>query len=387
MNTIFTRCCALLAIYSFVFACKQRHAQSDIQNVGDQDDSNWESYTNEALDRGGPYNSYDVEPTTAEPLGSIAMEACRSGKTGCQLGFTEPTPSELISGVAAPNQVSLFVMKSPKGIAWTSPRDLLNSTVSNSRGSPPHPIGHVMVELSCADNGKGQPAYILAGMSDVNAAQAYALLVAQAAGLDFLFHSFQGRLQTDSEIRADLFRYMNNATEGPRLAQLTHLISAETCQRLVTYFDAYKEKGIYQHFGLSLRPLYQEGSGCSAFGVSFLQVAGLVQSDFDALWQTAVAVPYRFMKSGRIEEGRILRRAPVRRIEMFGGSWAESSENSRTLRFWNPDLIHQWITAAHRSETYQALTHGGAGRVPIVVIDATKTKTPTGSIFLSGVLQ
>ena len=45
------------------------------------------------------------------------------------------------------------------------------------------------------------------------------------------------------------------------------------------YFHEYRDRGYAQNYGLPLRPRYGEGAGCSAFAVSFLDVAGLLASD------------------------------------------------------------------------------------------------------------
>lgn len=375
----------LPVIFVLVASCKAvRPTQKSELQTASTDSSLYSEDLEEylaALNRGGAYELETVPFESHVDPSKGDDPKCADDPKECRSGASLTSGNPVLSGLPHANQVSLFVMRSPKGIAWSSPRSLLGTTVSNSIGRAPHPIGHVMVEVSCAASAPGQQSYLLAGVSDVNAAMNYALLVAEGAGLDFLFHSFPGRLQTDAEIRGELLSYMNNAAHGQRLAQLTHAVSPATCQRMLKYFAEFQALGVHGAFGLSLRPLYREGSGCSSFSVAFLQIAGLLRTEFNS-WLTSVNVPYRLMKSGRVAEGRIIKRAPMRRVALFGDSWATAGENFANLTFWNPDQMYDWIRRAHAARTGTSYTHRGAAGVPIVLLDAEQTPTPAGGFWL-----
>lgn len=192
-------------------------------------------------------------------------------------------------------------------------------------------IGHVSVELRV--NGELR---FLTGMSQVGKnKQSAELLFAKSRGLGVLFHDFKGRLETSEELLPELEKRFRSG----KLSFITFQLNAITASRVERYLREYRENGGHEHYGLPNRPLYGEGAGCSAFGASFLEVAGVLDPLYREKWTRLIRVPRAFV--GDSKAGRKVSILKVLQCR----AWATESEPHESVFFWDPDLMHQWVIA------------------------------------------
>ncbi len=283
---------------------------------------------------------------------------------------TGPRPAE--------NELIIYSIPAPRQLIWKSPRRLLGTFMSNyamakeSKGGT-HCIGHVFVGLKVGGR------EILAGMTTKDHTEDMVLMKKKGYGIGIIGADMLGRLQTTEKLRKQipwLCKY-------ERFAFIRYKISNEMGQRLMQYFDEYCEKGCDKHYGGMNRPRYGEGGGCSAFGVSFLDVAGLLREEHFANWTVNVRIPEKLY--GGPYTGKHISMAELAAKGPLAGSWADEDDPHIKCFMWEPTLIYLWIHERWnegkgspdnglRAETFGS----GIG----ISIDESAAEVPTESIWL-----
>lgn len=273
--------------------------------------------------------------------------------------------------------LTLYFYPSPTPLDWSTPQSLTQITVDNSISGADHPIGHVSVEVKCEDDPQNKH-HILTGMSSSGEGESLKLLIKKKVGLGILFYNLKGRLVPRQEILEELPHLYQNG----EISMLTHKISPKTCQRLVRYYDEYKDRGYQDHYGLPNRPRYGEGGGCSAFGTSFLELSGLLKNEYHANWSQLRLVPKKYV-GGELTDKKVslwkllLPSRPTR--------WATPKEEHFPIFFWDPDLMHEWATKKWTTEDYKptgSYKLNKRGNAMELIIDSTHVPTPTDPIWL-----
>jgi hypothetical protein len=265
---------------------------------------------------------------------------------------------------ASTNELSLYVIPSPKGLDWSGPRSLALSALKNRLTFRPRFIGHVFVELTCGAQ------HELTGMVGKNFDYLNQLLI-QQRGLGILYHSFEGRLEDKEEIQKELADYLKSG----RASFLTVKISPSQCRHLLKYLSEYRAMNVGRHYGLAHRPRHGEGAGCSAFGISFLDVLNLIEEEMRLHWSQTINIPLKYA-------GPPLTQETVNFLFLIlsADSWAKEELPHQKLTYWDPDKIHGWIQKVvaqkrpHMTLSKKENAHG-------VVIDRSALPVPEESIW------
>lgn len=273
--------------------------------------------------------------------------------------------------IARADDLTLYFFPS-RGISWKSPSTLLASVAKNFVLGDEYLIGHVTVELKCESSGKR----IHTGMTFGDFSQTKDLILKDGSGVSVLLTPMKGQLERPVYIE----RYLREDADAGRLSFMRYLISPSTCERLAQYYEEYKERNLGAHYGLSLRPRYGEGAGCSAFAMSFLELGGLVDSEFNSFVERQVLVPESWM-------GVPLRNKKVSAYDLWqhANRWASTHEPHVKLNFWDPDLMHVYVHTK-----IAEVRRGGEKNMQIqrwsnswgIVQDKRDVATPTDPIWL-----
>jgi hypothetical protein len=285
----------------------------------------------------------------------------------------------LLPLTALSNELKLHFMRSPLGVNWASPWTLTTSILKNQvvpfKKKRAYSISHVFVEVKCNSNGK----HILRGMTSATTTEERDLVFKKKYGLGTMFHFYKGRLEKNESILRDLAPYAGSS----RKAELTIKTSGEACERMLDYAQEYEDLGYGNKYsGLQADPLKREGAGCSAFGVSFMRVAGLMD-DFTNEWRTSIDVPNKFiggpMTGNKVDILYILARPYAR--------WSNKSPHVH-LEFWNPEAMHSWVKKTYfeiRDGSYEGKWPANISRFKDtfkVELDMETRQTPEGSFWL-----
>ncbi|MFZ4715641.1 MAG: hypothetical protein ACOYL6_18100 [Bacteriovoracaceae bacterium] len=227
--------------------------------------------------------------------------------------------------------LTLYTIRSPKGIDWSSPKRLAKTIVNNYLGIKRDRIGHVQVELSCQNEKR-----ILSGMNvksffDKNPLETLNL------GLGFLFENFPGKLETEKESASTL---KDKAKQG-LLTHITFEINENSCFRLKNFFEDYKEAGHFKNYGLPNRPRFGEGGGCSAFGIAFMDLAGLLEQKYYDSWMLEKRAPMNLI--GGDLTGERVSLVKLLTLKSSQDHWANENQAHHVIQFWSPDHMYNWI--------------------------------------------
>lgn len=271
-----------------------------------------------------------------------------------------------------PHQLTVYAVRAPNPVDWSSPGKLMGSALLNeitpSRSAVKRSLGHMFVRLQSGARDE------FVGMTTASGSESRTLVLEKGYGLGILTADMMGRLEKHADLQAEVAA--KEGLEG-ELAYLRVLLSAEQAGRLVRYLDEYKAQGLGEHYGGGNRPRYREGGGCAPFAYSFLEVAGLVEEEFDA-WILARQIPRSLLGgAGRyVGPGAVADR----------GSWAAEGEDS--LLWWTPEphLVKGWIEATYRRQL--AAPTGPwvselAGYAKGVGLDARARRVPSEPIWLA----
>jgi hypothetical protein len=277
---------------------------------------------------------------------------------------------------ARSDELTLYFVPSPVAINWSSPGSMIWDVLSAQVSGKSHSIGHVNVRIDCPSLGRS----VLTGMTSDSDSEERELLLHRGYGLGVLFHTFRGRLDRAHEIESDL----REMARTQRLSSMRYAISSPTCSRLLEFFDGFVAHGDDLKYGLPNRPRFREGSGCSAFGASFLELAGLMDDEFRAFWTQQKRVPEHLIGGPLTGE-----HVGVRDLldAQKNSRWAfPYFEKGWDIFFWDPDRMHAWVLATWKREKqtlkplrrYQPEELLGA---PNLFKDARKHPTPREPIW------
>jgi hypothetical protein len=212
---------------------------------------------------------------------------------------------------------------SPRSMAWTS----LGNTLTMHFSQRKNAMGHVFVELNGPDyrafTGSTKQRLFSSGSREIK----------EGYGLGILFHGIEGKLEWNEVVIQDLPSHYHNGD----IAFLKIKISAENFERLRYYLDEYQRRGYDSIYNGLNRPREGLGAGCTAFGISFLEVAGVLQPDWEEAWFVDVRVPMNLI--GGPLTGNFV---PLEDL-FFAKQWASPDEPHHVFRIADPYLMFEWI--------------------------------------------
>ena len=185
-------------------------------------------------------------------------------------------------------ELTLFVIPPPKRLDWESPAKLLRSLYDMQKAAffepkgSKHKIGHVFVSLRSRFHPQ-----VLTGMTTYNSSEEIDLVKSQGYGIGVLTADLRGKLDAAGPLAREVALRLR---EG-RIGYIRFAISDEMSIRLWNYYKQYCARGMDEHYGGANRPIYGEGGGCSAFGVSFIEAAGLMKAEYQENWKFRVNLP------------------------------------------------------------------------------------------------
>lgn len=263
--------------------------------------------------------------------------------------------------------LTLYFIPSPKGLDWSTPSKIAMSALMNKLTFQSHFMGHVFVELNCEKEKQ------VTGMIGKNFDYLTQLLV-NGRGLGILYHSFDGHLEHKEDVEKEIVEL---SAEDNRMNFVRFTLNEGQCNRALTYLKEYRENNVGRYYGLANRPLYGEGAGCSAFGASFAEVVGVLDTDLKDAWSQTILIPLAFAGPPLKEEG-----VNLLKLILNGSSWATEKEAHQKLMFWSPDLMFDWVKSKiAKAGVEKTFTLAKVGKTQGVVFDKSHFPAPSGPIW------
>jgi hypothetical protein len=269
----------------------------------------------------------------------IAASVGQSGELGPQL-ISSNKPELLESGR---NQLTIFVIPAKAEFDWSSPRSLFKSYFKNYRKNfftkKSYTLGHVFVEL-CTPLASGR---IFAGMRAASSEEMKSMVLKEHYGYSILGADMQGHLETEAELVPEVEKYSRKG----RLAFITFFVSDETAAKMLQFFQTFKDStnvdGLNQpRYGGAFWPRYiGEGSGCSAFAVSFLDLAGLLKDEFYK-WMININIPMDLI-GGPYNNNHKVHFSKIKSYRAWGETEDSLAGQYEPFGIYDPTLIYNWI--------------------------------------------
>lgn len=250
--------------------------------------------------------------------------------------------------------LTLYTIPPPHPYKWSSPNSLLVSTIRNYYSKTPYYprriLGHMVIEL------KKDSSFYLTGMVSDELANLKNSILKEKIGLGVLFKLVKGHLEESREVQSEL----KLKTTSAEAAFISFNISDSAYHYLLSYIDSFKVKGYDKLYnGLNV-PRAGKGCGCTAFGISFLELINALDPEYRKNWAIQVKVQEKL-----IGESRSKKKVSLRRL-FFTFKWAKGKQPYRNLMLYEPYLIFNWINTVWEKELdnpnpkYKVITSGKA---------------------------
>ncbi|MBL7700630.1 MAG: hypothetical protein JNM14_00150 [Ferruginibacter sp.] len=173
----------------------------------------------------------------------------------------------------------------------------------------------------------------LTGMASDDMAGMKNSLLKEKIGLGVLFKLVKGHLEETRQVQTEV----KMRTELFKAAFVSFKISDSAYNYLLAFVDSFKLKGYDSLYnGLNL-PRKGKGSGCTAFGMSFLELINALLPEYRDKWAVQINVPEKLI-------GNELLKKKVRIGKLFFSfRWAKKDEPGRKLLLYEPCLIYNWV--------------------------------------------
>jgi hypothetical protein len=257
------------------------------------------------------------------------------------IGVTAGQPD---TSAVAQNELTIYVIPSKVKYDWSSPYSLYKSYFKNYKRNlfkkERYIMGHAFVELRTPLNAAGR---IFTGMRSASRKEQKDLVLKEHYGLSILGADMEGKLETPAELNHTVEKFSRKG----QLAFMSFFISDSAAERMLAFFRSYKA-GIDSNgsrgarYGGAFYPRYQgEGSGCSAFAVSFLDLAGLLKDEFDE-WMVKIDIPMDLI-GGPYNNYHDVRFKDIKKYK----SWTENYDTTGAIyepfEIFDPSLMYEWI--------------------------------------------
>jgi hypothetical protein len=244
----------------------------------------------------------------------------------------------LFCTILSAQELTIYILPSPVDRKWESPSELIGSTIKNiiyPENYKKRILGHVFIKLS-----KGDESYITGSSAapDVNLKN---LVIKNGYGLGILNADIKGQLESKEKLSYELaMRYKHG-----NISFLRFKISDEVYERLETYLVEYEKREYDKIYNGENKPREGKGAGCSAFAVSFLEVAGFLQEAWKKEWMVEAKVPSTLIGEKLIEY-------KVGILKIFRNrSWAKKNEAYVETCFYDPNAMHKWVLGHFKKKT------------------------------------
>ncbi len=227
-----------------------------------------------------------------------------------------------------PFELIIYVIPSPFGFHWETPRTAILSLRNYFTLFKHHSIGHMAIELR-----KNGLSHAITGMTGETNWQIFERLRNSKIGLEFLFSTYPGRLEEAQELASDIKIH----SQWRRIAYIRMPLTATQFSEKLKFLDDWVEMGKYQRYGLVQDPVETRGASCTSFAVHFLRLAGELSPQLEQECSRVIRIPISFIG---VKTRNLLSEL------LFGKHvhrWANENEPHRKLRFWDPDQFYKWV--------------------------------------------
>ncbi|MDD4993207.1 MAG: hypothetical protein PHR83_13355 [Paludibacter sp.] len=269
--------------------------------------------------------------------------------------------------VGEQNEITIYVIPSLSPIDWSNPSILFRSTevcyLNAITRKNYYIIGHTIVRITSPM--LASPYYI--AMSGKKIMEKPELLLIKKIGLGALGATIQGHIESEKDIKKGLETY----SKRNMVAYMKFRISNQAVRRVIEFVSGYQAKTMN---GYAACDLYNgatwprnenEGSGCSAFGMSVLDVAGVLPAE-SGQWCLSVKIPMNLI-GGECNNNKKIKIGTILRTKSWYEGTGQEGVDFVTYRTYDPALIFNWIRKTQSQHDPNFITENENGISGLVV--------------------
>jgi hypothetical protein len=284
------------------------------------------------------------------------------------------------------NYVKLYAIHSAKDLDWRRPGTLIKSTIRSMLKSKNHFMGHLAFQASCT-NSLGKRVEFYTGMTTERSRNLKEVIDIHRSGygLMILLSPNLGRSEQEYEYNRHLLRVsdmfpefspegkslnpdkkiakklLNHKTgdDKRQLRFIAYEVDAITCDLVENYYATYRGYKLDTVYGgLVSNPLKGHGGGCAGYGVSFLEVLGVLDSSMKEGFSRTIKLPNSLL--GRPINSK--NRVNMFEMLIYRGNWANAEQSGSEITFYEPNKAYHWIKdkTDNLSSEYQIAKYGNA---------------------------
>jgi hypothetical protein len=241
------------------------------------------------------------------------------------------------------HELTIFVIKSSSPLNWESPsllyRTSLESYTKSLFSKNAYSIGHLFIELSTPL----LDSVVLTSIRSTSGAEKRRLVLKEKIGLGMLGAVLHGRMET----RAELTRKMDHFSKKKNgIRFIKYRICEESAKRIIEFLERFtkkfdgRNKPCDFYGGAFWSRFENEGGGCTSFGMSAMEVAGL-SHDYPE-WRVSVNIPINLI-GGEYNNGHRVKRSAILRANSWYNGNGQENVDFIPITVYDPSLIFDWI--------------------------------------------
>lgn len=232
-------------------------------------------------------------------------------------------------------EVTLYAINSPYTLNWETPRSLLLSTMRSSvnptrQGRSNHTIGHAYLGFKC--DGAEE---IMSGMTSGKGFSSRNNLFNEKHGLSVILQDNPGHFQKQAEVKSDVEFFSRS---GHRMSVLKIEVTQEQCLKAKAWYEDFAARPEHIYGGIGRRPLTGEGSGCSAYVMSYFEAADINFAFFNNLFEQTLYIPNELL--GGAFGDRVV---PLKNIMGNKKRLALPGPDTYEVKVYDPNTMYFWI--------------------------------------------
>ncbi len=241
----------------------------------------------------------------------------------------------LVSFKVSAAELNLYAIDSPTRLNWKTPKKLLKTTLRNymriGHGKRSrHKIGHAYLGFKC--DGEVE---VISGMTSGKGFKAKESLLKDKVGMSVILIDNNGHFQNHAESSKDIKIF----SDTNRISKLQIEITNDQCLLAKQWHEEYSNSESFIYGGVDKRPLRGEGSGCTAYAMSFFEVANVDFNFFNKLFLRTIYIPNDLLGGdyGLGEKVKVKKILADRRL------LSVSTPDSLQVDLYDPNDMHEWI--------------------------------------------
>ena len=265
-------------------------------------------------------------------------------------------------------ELTIYILPSPVDRSWESPREIIVSTIKNIVYPEKYKkrfIGHAFIALSDGTE------TIVTGSSPASVPQLKRMVIQEGYGLGVLNAEIEGKLESKEALTYALAKRYKHGN----ISFLRYKISPKMYDRLKYYLTEYDNRDYDMIYNGQNKPREGKGAGCTAFAVSFLEVAGFLKDDMVNSWRKNVRVPVELI-GDKINQYRVSALKVIRTKK-----WAVEEEPYVLTCFYDPNSMHNWVKDQFYKGSFREAKRVKHNRAIGVVFDYSTKPCPDEDIF------